>query len=143
MSAITERIYSALVASLMENDFREISVSELCERAQVSRNAFYSSYSDMYALAASFAHQVEKELMMQPHTADDFSWLFAYIAEHKAIFTAYFKLPYLTQEADYTVAFFRKGTYSVAKLWFQEGCQESPEQMGNIIKREYDKRFQQ
>jgi len=37
--------------------------------------------------------------------------------------------------------FFRTGAYSVAKMWFDAGCVESSEQMGEIIKREYEKCF--
>jgi hypothetical protein len=53
----------------------------------------------------------------------------------------YFK-PGLSQAvADYKTLFFRNGFYSVSKLWFTDGCKETPEKMGEMIKREYEKLF--
>ena len=39
--------------------------------------------------------------------------------------------------ADYKTMFFRNGVYVVAKMWFEGGCKEPKEQMGEIVKREY------
>ena len=39
--------------------------------------------------------------------------------------------------ADYKTMFFRNGVYAVAKMWFEGGCKEPTEQMGEIVKREY------
>ena len=55
------------------------------------------------------------------------------------MFEIYFKLGISRAEDDYKMIFFRTGAYSVAKMWFDGGCTESPKQMGEIIKREYQK----
>ena len=50
-------------------------------------------------------------------------------------------IPMSKKTADYKTLFFRNGVYAVAKMWFEGGCVEPPEQMGEIIKREYKKAF--
>ena len=45
------------------------------------------------------------------------------------------------KSADYQTIFFRNGIYSVAKLWLEDGCMDSPQKMGEILKREYEKLF--
>ena len=75
------------------------------------------------------------------HSADDFAWIFEYIKDHPEVFSVYFKLGVSKTTGDYKKIFFRTGAYSVAKMWFDGGCIEPPEQMGEIVKREYGKCF--
>ena len=44
-SYVKRRLTSALLDMLREGDWRGITVSALCERAEVSRNSFYRNYS--------------------------------------------------------------------------------------------------
>ncbi len=142
MKDLIQELDLALIALLQTKAKQEITVFDLCEQAQVSRSAFYNHYSDIAALETTFCQRTEEKLSGFKHTSDDFSWIFSYIAENNDVFTAYFKLPYFEKHNDYKMLFFRKGVYSVAKLWFESGCKESPEQMGEIINREYHKLFQ-
>lgn len=64
---------------------------------------------------------------------------FEYIKSNKDIFEAYFKLGVSKAKMDYKMIFFRTSAYSVAKIWFDGSCNESPERMVEIIKREYQK----
>ncbi len=57
------------------------------------------------------------------------------------MFNLYFKLGISKGGGEYKTIFFKNGVYSVLKIWLDGGCSESPEQMGEIIKREYDKVF--
>ena len=79
------RIYTTFGALLREQELNKISVTELCEIANIERSTFYANFEDIPALAN---------------------------------------------------AFFRNGIYSVAKLWFEAGCTESPQKMGEITQRE-------
>ena len=85
--------------------------------------------------------EIEARLLAQPHTEGEFAWIFEYIMANKDVFENYFKLGISQKKADYKMLFFRNGAYSVAKMWFDGGCIESPEQMGEILKREYEKLF--
>ena len=120
-------------------ELRDITVTDICEIAGIERSTFYAHYNDVAALANDYAAQIEKQVSEQPHKENDFSWIFEYIKEHPDFFKIYFKLGVSQVSSDYKTIFFRNGAYSVAKMWFEDGCVESSEQMGVIIKREYEK----
>ena len=136
---IEESINAAFISLLQDKELREITVTDICELASIERSTFYAHYEDVAALANAYAAQVEKQVSEQPHTENDFSWIFDYIKEHPDLFRIYFKLGVSQVSTDYKTIFFRNGAYSVAKMWFEEGCVESSEQMGTIVKREYNK----
>ncbi len=134
-----QRIYTAFAALLRDQELNKISVTELCEVANVERGTFYANFEDIPALANSYAAEIEKQVATQPHTEGEFAWIFEYILENKELFQIYFKLGVSQTAADYKTIFFRNGVYSVAKLWFEGGCVDSPQKMGNIIQREFQK----
>lgn len=134
-----QHIYSAFAALLQDQELNNISVAELCEMANIDRSTFYAHFDDIPALANSLAAEIEKQIAAQPHAEGEFTWIFEYILENKELFRIYFKLDVSQASADYMTIFFRKGVYSVAKLWFDEGCMDSSDKMGEIISREYKK----
>lgn len=135
------RIYTAFAALLREQELNKISITELCERANIERSTFYANFDNIPALANSYAAEIEKQVAAQPHTEGEFAWIFEYILENKELFQIYFKLGVSQTATDYKTIFFRNGIYSVTKLWFEDGCKESPQKMEEIIKREYKKLF--
>ena len=139
MKDAIQKLDTALVQLLQTKSEQEITISDLCEQAQMDRNNFYNCYNDLSDLETAFCQRTEAQALQVCHTATDFLLVFHYIKEYTDVFTAYFKLPYSGKHSDYKMLFFCNGAYSVAKLWFQEGCQESPEQMGELLKREYQK----
>lgn len=134
-----ECLKNALIALLKDKELSGISVTELCETADIDRSTFYAHYEDVSALGNVCAADIEKRLSEVSHSADDFAWIFEYIKDHPEVFSVYFKLGVSKTTGDYKKIFFRTGAYSVAKMWFDGGCVESPEQMGEIVKREYEK----
>ena len=132
-------IEKAFVTLLKDNDLNKISITELCETAKIDRSTFYVNYEDISILANEVAAKIENQLEEQPHTDGEFSWIFEYIRANKEVFEIYFKLGISQAKTDYKMIFFRTGAYSAAKLWFDGGCIESTEQMGEILKREYRK----
>lgn len=56
---------SAMIGMLAKNDFEHISITELCQNAEVSRITFYSHYNDKYALLDDIFND-----MLQLGTAD-------------------------------------------------------------------------
>lgn len=138
---MTESINAAFVSLLQGKELRDISVTDICKLADIDRSTFYAHYEDVSALANSCAAQIEKQVSEQPHKENDFSWMFDYIKEHPDLFKIYFKLGVSQVSSDYKTIFFRNGAYSVAKMWFEDGCIESSEQMATILTREYEKIF--
>lgn len=136
-----QRIYAAFAALLQDQDLNKISVAELCEMANIERSTFYANYKTISALANRYAAEVEKQVVAQPHAEGEFAWIFEYILKNKELFRIYFKLGVSQTSSDYKTIFFREGAYSVAKLWFEDGCIDSPQKLGDILKREYEKLF--
>ena len=136
-----QRVYATFAELLREQELNEISVTELCESANIERSTFYANFADITGLANIYAAQIEKQVAAQPHEDDEFAWIFKYILENKDLFQVYFKLGLSQTASDYKMLFFRNGVYSVAKLWFEDGCIDTPQKMGEIIQREYVKLF--
>lgn len=134
-----QKIEAAFVTLLQEKPLHEIEVSELCKLAQINRSTFYAYYDDVNALANACSAIIENHVEAQPHTNGEFAWIFEYIKANANMFEIYFKLGMSKKTADYKNLFFRNGVYAVVKMWFEDGCKEPPEQMGEIIKREYKK----
>ena len=136
-----QRIYTTFATLLRNQELNKISVTKLCEVANVERSTFYANFEDIPALANAYAAEIEKQVAAQPHTEGEFAWIFEYILENKELFQIYFKLGISRTATEYKTIFFRNGVYSIAKLWFEDGCMDSPQKMGEIIKREYAKLF--
>ncbi len=136
-----QRVYATFAELLREQELNEISVTELCESANIERSTFYANFEDISALANTYSSEIEKQVAALPHEEGEFSWIFEYILENKDLFHVYFKLGTSQTASDYKTLFFRNGVYSVAKLWFEDGCIDTPQKMGEIIQREYVKLF--
>ena len=134
-------IDTAFVSLLKEKELKDISVSELCERAEINRSTFYENYADVFALANAYSEKIENQVADQTHTDGEFAWVFDFIKMNADVFEIYFKLGVSKKSDDYKTLFFRNGVYAVAKMWFEGGCKESTEQMGEIVKREHTKLF--
>ena len=134
-------IDAAFVSLLKEKELKDISVSELCEKAEINRSTFYENYEDVFALVNAYSEKIENQIAGQPHTEGEFAWIFDYIKVNADVFEIYFKLCISKKSADYKTLFFRNGVYAIAKMWFEGGCKEPTEQMGEIVKREHTKLF--
>ena len=134
-------IEAAFVSLLNKKEVKDISVSELCERAEINRSTFYENYADVFALANTYAEKIEKSVAEQPHTNGEFAWIFDYIKANADVFEIYFKLGMSKKSTDYKNLFFSNGVYAVAKMWLEGGCVESTEDMAAIVCREYKKLF--
>ena len=134
-------IDAAFVSLLKEKELKDISVSELCEKAEINRSTFYENYEDVFALASAYSEKIENQIADHPYTEGEFAWIFDYIKANADVFEIYFKLGISKKSADYKTLFFRNGVYAVVKMWFEGGCKEPAEQMGEIVKREHTKLF--
>lgn len=139
--ATEECLKNTLMALLKDKELADITVTELCDTADIERSTFYAHFEDVSALGNACATDIEKQLSETSHATDDFAWIFEHIKEHPEVFSIYFKLGVSKTTGDYKKIFFRTGAYSVAKMWFEEGCTEPTEEMAAIVSREYKKLF--
>ena len=160
-----EKIEKVFVELLQTRDLSQISVSDICKQAGLNRTTFYANYTDIYGLADSIRDRLEANLsaLYQEEYAtginsNDYLKLFRHIQQNQTFYQTYFKLGYdnkykiisydteLAQKhfqdrfIHYHMEFFKSGLTRIIKLWLQNGCRETPEEMFEIIKSEYQGR---
>lgn len=128
-----ERISTAFASLMKGKTLPEITVTELCELADINRSTFYAHYDDINDLAEKFCRSVERQTAVIPHETDDYTWLFQHVLEQQELFSVYFKIGMPPDAESYEAAFFRRGLYSVVKSWFEGDCQESVDTMNRIV----------
>ena len=143
----------------------DITVSEISEKAKVNRSTFYANFLDMKdlenalktRLLAEF-REVYKEEVKNRSGSNDFLKLFYHIKENKMLYRAYFKLGagftpadmsydkaqaekyFGNENIEYHLEFFYNGLNGIIKMWLENDCRESPEQIEKILKAEYQGR---
>ena len=160
-----ERIEKVFIDMLQTKELNEISVSDICKQAGLNRTTFYANYTDIYGLADSIRDKLENEVsevyqeeINTGFNSNDYLKLFKHIKANQLFYKTYFKLGYdnnyriitydvnLAQEhfqnrfIEYHMEFFKAGITKIIKMWIENGCQESPEDMLEIIKSEYRER---
>lgn len=160
-----EKIEKAFVELLQSRDIKEITVSEICTMTGLNRSTFYANFIDVYDLAEKVMKDLQREFSEVFLDYDYYNErtgaqrMFEHIKENQLFYRTYFKLeeicpsdwlPYDPQRAidsfgddknlKYHIEFFRSGLNAIIKLWLNGGCLESPFEMAQIIKTEYQGR---
>lgn len=161
--ASVERIKQAFLELLKTKEPLQITVSELCKAAQINRSTFYANFADIFDLSDKICRDLEAEVnrifVLPPDGVLDeavFLALFRHIKSNQQLYTFYFKLGHDTHGLDfynvrsivdmplidYHIAFFKNGFNAIVKLWLEHGCEESPQQLCDILMKEYRGRFE-
>ena len=160
-----ERIQKVFIELLQTKELHEISVSDICKRCELNRSTFYANFVDIYELADKVREDLEREVnslyeaeTTQGFNSNDYLKLFRHIKENQIFYQTYFTLgyekPYRIISYDTTLArthfqnrfieyhmeFFKAGITQIIKLWLKNNCKESPEEIFEIIKSEYQGR---
>lgn len=160
-----EKIEKVFVELLQQKELNQVSVSDICKRAGLNRTTFYANYPDIYGLADSIRDKLETNLSTLYHedaetgiNSHDYIKLFDHIQQNQIFYRTYFKLGYddnykiVTYDIElakkhfqgrfirYHMEFFKSGLTKIIKLWLENGCRETPEDMFEIIKSEYQGR---
>lgn len=162
-----EKIEKAFVSLLQEKELSQITVTDICKITGINRTTFYNNYLDIYDLADKIRLKLIEDVSdlyqderTKGYNSNDFSKIFRLIKENQLFFKTYFKLEndpnvlpveekvlydtnlakryYNDQYIDYHIEFFRAGFNAVVKKWLDNRCQESAEEMYQIIMSEYD-----
>ena len=162
-----EKIEKIFIQLIQRYEINEITVSDICKLASINRTTFYANYLDIYDLAdkikdSMFYNLLDlyKEEVMKGEHSYNYLKLFQHIKENqiyyktmlklKMDFSKYFDYSQENGEAmkylgtiknmEYHIEFFKAGMSAIITKWLQEGCQESPEEMEQILKSEYQKK---
>lgn len=163
--ASMQKFEQVLVELLKTRQLSEVRVSDLCQRAGLNRSTFYANYADIYDLADKLREKLERQVAalegnedLQGFNSNNYLRLFQLIAQNQIFYQTYFKLgydeqyriwQYDTQLAEkhfdnrfiaYHMEFFKSGLTKIIKLWLERGCQETPEEMLEILRSEYQGR---
>lgn len=158
--ASIEKIEKAFIAMLQSKELNQISVTDICKETGLNRSTFYANFIDIYDLADKLREKLESDFNAQFQTSRDKNALtmFRHIYENQLFYKTYFKLGYDEKHQayifdldraerdfggkhiNYHIEFFRNGINSMIKLWLSNGCTETPEEMEEILKSEYQGR---
>lgn len=157
------KIHTAFIDLLETRELDEISVTDICGKAGINRTTFYMNFRDLQDLANAEMNRLEAESVaifgdepLNRSKSDSvLLTLFTHIKENQAQYKTYFKLgrdrrfpipdtavaeastyhhdPY----GKYHQEFFRHGLSAIIKLWVNDGCRETPEEMLSILHAEY------
>ena len=156
-----EKIEKAFIELLQTREIKDISVSDLIKMAELNRSTFYANYMDIFDLADKTREKLENDfnnLFADHHNFTERTGalkMFRHIKENQIFYKTYFKLCYdekhlisiydterakkehIDSNLKYHIEFFRNGLNAIIKLWLAGGCQESPEEMAEVLKAEY------
>ena len=156
-----DKIEKAFIELLQTRDINQISVSELIKMTQLNRSTFYANYVDIFDLADKTREKLEREFSNLFADYDYFNErsgaekMFTHIKENQMFYKTYFKLCYddkflisaydpkrakleqVDSNLKYHIEFFRNGLNAIIKMWLAGGCVESPEEMAQVLKKEY------
>lgn len=160
-----KRIEQVFLELLQTRELDQIRVSDICKGAGLNRTTFYANYTDLYDLADSIRDKLEASLsqLYQEEIAggfnsNDYLKLFRHIKENQLFYRTYFKLVYddnykivlydteLAKKhfqdrfIHYHMEFFKSGLTKIIKIWLKNGCRETPEEMFEIVRSEYQGR---
>ena len=160
-----EKIEKTFLQLIQKKNIEDISVSTICEIANLNRSTFYSNYIDIYDLADKLKDNLYKEVVniysserKEKKHSYNFLKLFQHIKDNQLFYNTFFKLNYDNDykhfedfinydifkqlyndelELDYHITFFMSGLNSIIKKWLKNGCKESIEQINKILIDEY------
>ena len=159
-----EKIEKIFLQLIQKKNIEEISISMICELAELNRSTFYANYIDIYDLAEKIKKNMEIEFAKfqlsnnAKQDSNGYLNMFKYIKENQIFFKTYFKLEsismnlptqynielaekyYDNKYIDYHIEFFRAGLNAIIKKWLNNGCKETPEEINEIIISEYNKK---
>lgn len=166
----SDKIESAFLSLILNNKYENITISQICKKANINRSTFYCHYDDINDLIIKIESKFAKGMAnifnygtRQTHQA--FVEMFTFIKENKYFYNAFLNIPYATlaetnikidilkhigssgnydksktTDIFYRASFFGAGIKEMCRLWLQFDCKESPEEMACLLLDEYRNR---
>lgn len=96
-----EKIERIFVELIQEKNLNEISLTDICKKANLNRSTFYANYFDVYDLADKIKERLESDVSdlyqdekLNQYNSNDFSKIFHLVKENPLFFKTYFKLEF-------------------------------------------------
>ena len=145
-------IMEALVLLMERKEYKDISITEICRKAGVTRMSFYRNFVDKEDILRKWVVSVTNGFLEESRisykndsTKDYFVKLFTHMQDYLKPCLAIYKsgLMYIVKEEfdrvflavhegeydAYKSYFLAGGIYNVFLLWLKNGCKETPEEL--------------
>lgn len=156
---VKNQITNALIELLKTKELSNISVSEITQKAQVSRVSFYRNYETKEAVLREYIEKLFGEWTKEYDEKEEhrsgrafMGAMFGHFLRYKCFYLLLHErgLSYLlkdvivgisgpkreyTNGGAYVAAFFAYGIYGWVEEWFERGMQESAEEMAELMAR--------
>lgn len=156
---VIEHITDALLTLLKDKAITDISISELCDLAEIGRASFYRNFESKEDILRVYIQKISKEWTDEVGKkenrplSDLLSLLFAHFEKHRDFYSLLNKrdLIYLLKdvmielfgpkpesckEDAYARAYFVYALYGWIEVWFKRGMQETAEEIAGMFKRQ-------
>lgn len=163
----SEKIETAFLSLILKHKYEDITISQICKRANINRSTFYCHYDDINDLIVKIESKFAKGTASifkfgERQTHEAFIELFTFIKENKYFYKAFLNIPYITFAETstklavlenignkhknlqsetigifYRASFFGAGIKEMCRLWLERDCEETPEQMAKLLLEEY------
>lgn len=161
-------IKEALYALLEHKHLSQITVKEICEKAEINRATFYRNYTDIYDLFEKLEAELMENTFADGNIETDRYKLMELIYENQSFYREFFESrlesPYIkkivwTMYDRMKELLIQRGTYNertfevayqynyygvigVLKEWIDCGCPEKPKEFGDIVYSIVEKQYQ-
>lgn len=165
--ANSEKIETAFLTLILNNKYEDITTSKICKQAGINRSTFYAHYDDINDLVIKIESKFAKGTASifnygERQTHEAFIEMFNFIKENKYFYKAFLNIPYITLAETnvkldvlknigknsnieksktmgifYRASFFGAGIKEMCRLWLENDCKESPEEMASLLLDEY------
>ena len=166
----SEKIETAFLSLILNHKYEDINISQICEQANINRSTFYCHYDDINDLVIKIESKFAKGMATifnygERQTHEAFVEMFTFIKENKYFYKAFLNIPYATLAETntkidilenigkngqidksktmaiyYRASFFGAGIKEMCRLWLENDCKETPEQMACLLLEEYKNR---
>ncbi len=153
---VGEYITDALLLLMKRKDYKDISITELCEKAGVTRMSFYRNFESKEDILKRWVAEITDEFLAASKISykrdgdrEYFIKLFTHMEQYKDIcmalrkadllhivkeqFDKVFLTVYKNEYHDYKSYFLSGGIYNVFLLWLVNGCRESPSELADNL----------
>ncbi len=153
---VKQQITKALISLMKKKKITDISISEICDKAQVGRASFYRNYdSKEEVIERHTEHMIQSwadNIEMDPNANiyNFFASLFDHFQTNSGFYKALYKQnmspmilnairkklnvnPDTNPAALYSSAFTAYGIFGWIDIWFSSGMKETPEELNRII----------
>ena len=149
---VVEHITQAMLKLMKNQNFNEISISQICDEAGVGRASFYRNFESKEAVISRYLKKLLDNWWIEAIQKPDFNLVeavFSHYWNHRELCIMLYKqgLAHLSLQSireacgpkpeqpnivAYATAYFSYGLYGWIEEWFKRGIQETPKEMAML-----------